>query len=88
PNEYIFALMKQVPALDAMPLYEENSVLYNMADIAVSQFNLPLVKALQQLGVTPTNRPGLFTGLDVAIVNLPRSGNLTPAPLDAKHTQM
>ncbi|MBB1330867.1 cupric reductase [Pseudoalteromonas sp. SR43-7] len=88
PNEYIFALMKQVPALDAMPLYEENSVLYNLADIAVSQFNLPLVKALQQLGVTPTNRPGLFTGLDVAIVNLPRSGNLTPAPLDAKHTQM
>ncbi|MBH0088919.1 cupric reductase [Pseudoalteromonas sp. NSLLW218] len=88
PNEYIFALMKQVPALDALPLYEENSVLYNMADIAVSQFNLPLVKALQQLGVTPTNRPGLFTGLDVAIVNLPRSGNLTPAPLDAKHTQM
>ena len=88
PNEYIFALMKQVPALDAMPLYEENSVLYNMADIAVSQFNLPLVKALQQLGVTPTNQPGLFTGLDVAIVNLPKSGNLTLAPLDAKHTQM
>lgn len=88
PNEYIFALMKQVPALDAMPLYEENSVLYNMADIAVSQFNLPLVKALQQLGVTPTNQPGLFTGLDVAIVSLPKSGNLTLAPLDAKHTQM
>ncbi|GAA61328.1 hypothetical protein P20652_3205 [Pseudoalteromonas sp. BSi20652] len=88
PNEYIFALMKQVPLLDAMPLYEENSVLYNMADIAVSQFNLPLVKALQQLGVTPTNQPGLFTGLDVAIVSLPKSGNLTLAPLDAKHTQM
>lgn len=88
PNEYIFALMKQVPALNAMPLYEEKSVLYNIADIAVSQFNLPLVKALQQLGVTPTNQPGLFTGLDVAIVNLPKSGNLTLAPLDAKHTQM
>ena len=88
PNEYIFALIKQVPALNAMPLYEEKSVLYNVADIAVSQFNLPLVKALQQLGVTPTNQPGLFTGLDVAIVNLPKSGNLTLAPLDAKHTQM
>ena len=88
PNEYIFALMKQVPALNAMPLYEEKSVLYNIADIAVSQFNLPLVNALQQLGVTPTNQPGLFTGLDVAIVNLPKSGNLTLAPLDAKHTQM
>ena len=88
PNEYIFALIKQVPALNAMPLYEEKSVLYNIADIAVSQFNLPLVKALQQLGVTPTNQPGLFTGLDVAIVNLPKSGNLTLAPLDAKHTQM
>ena len=88
PNEYIFALIKQVPALNAMPLYEEKSVLYNVADIAVSKFNLPLVKALQQLGVTPTNQPGLFTGLDVAIVNLPKSGNLTLAPLDAKHTQM
>ncbi|MEL0633905.1 cupric reductase [Pseudoalteromonas carrageenovora] len=88
PNEYIIALLQQVPALDAMPLYEKNTVLYNLADIAVSKFNLPLVKALQTKGITPTNEPGLFTGLDVAIVNLPKSGNLTLAPLDTKHTQL
>lgn len=88
PNEYIIALLQQVPVLDAMPLYEKNTVLYNLADIAVSKFNLPLVKALQTKGVTPTNEPGLFTGLDVAIVNLPKSGNLTLAPLDTKHTQL
>jgi len=88
PNEYIIALLQQVPVLDAMPLYEKNTVLYNLADIAVSKFNLPLVKALQTKGVTPTNEPGLFTSLDVAIVNLPKSGNLTLAPLDTKHTQL
>ncbi|MDC9503703.1 MULTISPECIES: cupric reductase [unclassified Pseudoalteromonas] len=88
PNEYIIALLQQVPVLDAMPLYEKNTVLYNLADIAVSKFNLPLVKVLQTKGVTPTNEPGLFTGLDVAIVNLPKSGNLTLAPLDTKHTQL
>jgi len=88
PNEYIIALLQQVPVVDAMPLYEKNTVLYNLADIAVSKFNLPLVKALQTKGITPTNEPGLFTGLDVAIVNLPKSGNLTLAPLDAKHTQL
>lgn len=88
PNEYIIALLQQVPVLDAMPLYEKNTVLYNLADIAVSKFNLPLVKALQTKGITPTNEPGLFTGLDVAIVNLPKSGNLTLAPLDTKHTQL
>lgn len=88
PNEYIIALLQQVPVLDVMPLYEKNTVLYNLADIAVSKFNLPLVKALQTKGVTPTNEPGLFTGLDVAIVNLPKSGNLTLAPLDTKHTQL
>lgn len=88
PNEYIIALLQQVPVLDALPLYEKNTVLYNLADIAVSKFNLPLVKALQTKGITPTNEPGLFTGLDVAIVNLPKSGNLTLAPLDTKHTQL
>lgn len=88
PNQYIIALLQQVPVLDAMPLYEKNTVLYNLADIAVSKFNLPLVKALQAKGITPTNEPGLFTGLDVAIVNLPKSGNLTLAPLDTKHTQL
>ncbi|KPZ54387.1 hypothetical protein AN391_02986 [Pseudoalteromonas sp. P1-13-1a] len=88
PNQYIIALLQQVPALDAMPLYEQNTVLYNLADIAVSKFNLPLVEALQAKGITPTNEPGLFTGLDVAIVNLPKSGNLTLAPLDTKHTQL
>lgn len=88
PNEYIIALLQQVPVLDAMPLYEKNTVLYNLADIAVSKFNLPLVKALQAKGITPTNEPGLFTGLDVAIINLPKSGNLTLAPLDTKHTQL
>ncbi|ASM51830.1 hypothetical protein PESP_b0238 [Pseudoalteromonas espejiana DSM 9414] len=88
PNEYIIALLQQVPVLDAMPLYEKNTVLYNLADIAVSKFNLPLVKALQQKGIVPTNEPGLFTGLDVAIVNLPKSANLTLAPLNTKHTEL
>ena len=88
PNEYIFALMEQVPSLNDMPIYDNFTVLYNLADLAISQFNLPLVKALKQAGVSPTNKVGLFTALDIAIINLPKNGNLTLEDLDKSKTDM
>ncbi|MDC3214275.1 cupric reductase [Pseudoalteromonas distincta] len=88
PNEYIFTLMKQVPSLNDMPIYDNFTVLYNLADLAVSQYNLPLLKALKQAGVTPTNEAGLFTALDIAIINLPKNGNLALGSLDKINTDM
>lgn len=89
-NDYILALLNQVSSVNDMPIYSHltNTVFFNLADLAVSKFNLPILKALSNLAVTPTNQQGLLTPLDIAIASLPKSGNLTLGELNKNHTDM
>lgn len=89
-SDYIIALMQQVSSINDMPIFghKENTVFFNLADLAVSKFNLPVLKALIKKGVTPTNDQDLTTPLDIAIDSLPKSGNLTLAELTNTHKDM
>jgi hypothetical protein len=77
PNEYIVPLFSQVSELADMPvtMQGDHDSYENIADVAVSQFNHELLAFLDKHGVKPTNQPGIITGMDIAIMNLPSARN-------------
>lgn len=77
PNEYIVPLLSQVSRLSDMPLTVQSDYdsYENIADVAVSKFNHELLPILAKHGVKPTNQPGIITGMDIAIMNLPAERN-------------
>lgn len=74
PIEYLEALIKQTRSIEDMPTFELSKYesYNNLADVASSMHNVKLLKLLEQYGVHPTNELGIITGLDIAILNLPR----------------
>lgn len=85
-NEYINVLLQHVVSLDDMPIFVQNrtNTYENLADLAVSKHNVELLQILETYGVIPTNEPGIITGLDIAIMNLPQKAkdykNVAPFP--------
>jgi len=77
PNEYVVPLLAQVSELADMPItvQGEYDSYENIADVAVSQFNYELLAVLDKRGVKPTHQPGIITGMDIAIMNLPSERN-------------
>lgn len=73
PYEYLALLIEQTASIEDMPtLLQGNYESYkNLADLAAANHNSRILKLLETYGVTPTNEPGIITGLDLAIMNLP-----------------
>ncbi|WNO60764.1 hypothetical protein [Rheinheimera sp. MMS21-TC3] len=73
PMPYLTLLFAQTESVADMPLvlHTEYSSYNNLADVAVAQHNVPLLKLLETHGVHATNEPGVITGLDIAIMNFP-----------------
>ncbi|KGJ92772.1 hypothetical protein [Thalassotalea sp. ND16A] len=78
PSEHLKILMANTVELNKMPIFVQNKYVtyYNLADLAVSQYNVEALTILKNNGVTPTNEPGIITGLDIAILNLPQNNDL------------
>lgn len=73
PNAYIKVLIEHTNDLSATPIFYQNNWqdYYTIADLAVAEYNVEILKLLAIYGVTPINEPGILTGLDIAITNLP-----------------
>lgn len=72
-NEYLIPLITQTNALQDMPLFVQGDYesYNNLADLAAAKHNTQVLEILEKYGVKPTNEPGIITGLDLAIMNLP-----------------
>jgi hypothetical protein len=77
PFEYLELLIGQTKSIEDMPLLVQGMHDYysNLADLAASTYNIELLKLLAAYGVKPSNEPGIITGLDIAIMNLPNTPN-------------
>lgn len=83
PSEYIEVLLNNTTAYDEFPAFiqdrdgagidDRGGTYYNLADVAVSEFDLATLKLLANKGVKPTNEPGIFTAMDIALLNLPEN---------------
>jgi len=73
PIEYLKLLFEQTKTPEDMPLFVHgaHNSYYNLADLAAANFNTAFLKFLDEFGVTPTNEPGIITGMDIALLNLP-----------------
>ncbi len=92
PNEYLTALISQTAQLGGSPTamsddFMDEQLYLNLADVAVSEFNVPILKLLSERGIEPTNQPNVFTAMDIAIVNLKGSSNSEVKPLESKHLE-
>ena len=73
PVAYISALLKQTQSPEAIPVLMRgpyNETFYNLADMAAAKHNTRLLQLLATYGVSPSDKPGIVTGLDIAIVNM------------------
>ena len=77
PFEYLELLIGQTQSIEGMPLVVQGRYdsYTNLADFATSTHNVELLKLLETYGVRPPNEPGMITGLDIAIMNLPDKPN-------------
>lgn len=75
PFDYLHLLIEQTNNIEDMPtLHQSKYESYsNIADLAVATHNVPLLRLLATYGVNPINKPGILTGLDLAILNIPKS---------------
>ena len=75
PFDYLRLLIEQTSNIEDMPtLHQSKYESYsNIADLAVATHNVPLLRLLETYGVNPINKPGILTGLDLAILNIPKS---------------
>jgi len=92
PNDYLTALISQTAQLNGSPTamsddFIDEQLYLNLADVAVSEFNVPILKLLSERGIEPTNQPNVFTAMDIAIVNLKGSSNSEVQPLESKHLE-
>ena len=92
PNDYLTALISQTAELGGSPTamsddFMDEQLYLNLADVAVSEFNVPILKLLSERGIEPTNQPNVFTAMDIAIVNLKGSSNSEVRPLESKHIE-
>ena len=92
PNDYLTALISQTAQLGGSPTamsddFMDEQLYLNLADVAVSEFNVPILKLLSERGIEPTNQPNVFTAMDIAIVNLKGSSNSEVQPLESKHLE-
>ncbi|MBQ4835355.1 hypothetical protein [Pseudoalteromonas luteoviolacea] len=77
PYEHIEAMLSQTVSIGTMPLaLQSHDDFYgnfygNLADVAASVHNVKLLKLLASYNVEPSNEPGVISGLDIAIANLP-----------------
>ena len=74
PFDYLALLVEQTESIEDMPAIIETrfEAYENLADLAAATHNVDMLKLLKSFGVRPTNEPGIFTGLDRAISNLPK----------------
>ena len=74
PTDYLQLLLQHTTAISDMPVFAFNrhDAYANLADLAAAKHNVALLEILEKYGVRPTNEPGHITGLDIAILNLPR----------------
>ncbi|BDX08332.1 hypothetical protein MACH26_38530 [Planctobacterium marinum] len=73
PVEYISAVLQQTQSPEAIPVLMRgpfNEAFFNLADMAAAKHNTRLLQLLATYGVTPSDKPGIVTGLDIAIVNM------------------
>ena len=70
-DEHLLALIAQSRDIDQFPTGFELTggvaPVWNLADVAAALWHPAALKALKQLGVTPTNIEGVVTGLDYAL---------------------
>lgn len=74
PPEYLQLLLQHTAAPGDMPVFAFNrrDAYANLADVAVANHNVAVLEMLEKYGVRPTNEPGILTGMDIAIMQLPR----------------
>ncbi|GAB58780.1 hypothetical protein [Rheinheimera nanhaiensis] len=74
PPEYLQLLLQHTTAPGDMPVFafDRHDAYANLADVAVAKHNVAALDMLEKYGVRPTNEPGILTGLDIAIMHLPR----------------
>lgn len=74
PIDYLKLLVEQVEYIENMPTVIQGryETYENLADLAAATHNVDMLKLLKSYGVRPTNEPGIVTGLDLAIINLPK----------------
>lgn len=77
PNKHINFLIDHSSTLHGMPTAIQNAndeykVYFNLADVAISEFNLVIIEKLKTKGVTPSNEANVLTGMDIALDNLPK----------------
>lgn len=72
-NKFLMPLIAQATSLQDMPLFVQGNFesYNNLADLAAAKHNTQVLEMLEKYGVKPTNEPGIITGLDLAIMNLP-----------------
>ncbi len=72
--EYLKVLIKNTENLTDMPIFAQGKYdsYSNLADLAVSEYNVELLKFLSANGIKPINELGIITGMDIAIMHLPR----------------
>ncbi|MBD56415.1 hypothetical protein [uncultured Pseudoalteromonas sp.] len=92
PNTYIAALIAQTAQLSGVPTAMSDNFIHeqlylNLADVAVSEFNVPILELLNERGIEPTNLPDVFTAMDIALVNLKGSSNSQVQPIENKHRE-
>jgi hypothetical protein len=77
PIDYLKVLIENTEALGDMPIFIQGPFdsYENLADLAVSEYNTELLNVLEANGIKPTNEIGIITGMDIAVMNLPREPN-------------
>lgn len=75
PIGYLKALIENTQSIKDMPIFVAEGFYYNynLADLAVREYNTEALKILESKGVRPINEEGIITGMDIAIVNLPKT---------------
>jgi hypothetical protein len=82
PSEYLSPLLAQTRNVEDMPIFYQTDYdsYNNLADFAAANHNVDALIELARYGVTPTNEPGIITGLDIALKNLPSKNNPVKQP--------
>ncbi len=80
PFEYIQLLVEQTSSIEDMPTVLQGTFesYANLADLAAANHNVEVLEVLESYGVRPSNEPGIITGLDLAIMNLPDTADAYP----------
>ncbi|MBU2069964.1 MAG: hypothetical protein KKE08_18955 [Gammaproteobacteria bacterium] len=82
PTEYLQPLLQHTTALSDMPIFsfDRHDAYANLADLAAAKHSIAVLDMLDKHGVRPTNEPGIITGMDIAIMNLPRDAESYEMP--------